>query len=416
MYYALACVIAKDEDETLIPWLLYNFSIGFEHVLIYDNGSSQPIRDLVREFIAAGLVTVIDFPPMPAQQLSAYFHCLTEFRKAAHWIAFIDVDEYIVPKKYSDLPTLLDQYEEFSGLAINWRLFGSNGHISRPSAAPFLAYTRYLKDDTHVKSIVRPSHVTRPLSPHHFAFAPGRYCVNEDRIPVCAAHSYCATESVQINHYYYQSQQDFEKKIARGLVTPVKNVTTLKREAFYQQCRQKGKEDTSACRFQALYSLLAKKSPPAMAAIVRGDRPASAAEAMEQICALIDSQQLHRANLVCQQARRHFDELTLTVVAARLLCLENKVDDGLRLLKRTLLFGTPCEPDHPTPTSAEKDLIYEGLSVAFTCAQNHEKAQAVTHFKDWLKRRATQEDEGYAELADLALRIFLAGDIVAPKK
>ena len=46
--------------------------------------------------------------------------------------AFIDADEFLVPMDGTpDLPTLLRDYERYGGLAVNWRMFGSNGHQER---------------------------------------------------------------------------------------------------------------------------------------------------------------------------------------------------------------------------------------------------------------------------------------------
>lgn len=53
---------------------------------------------------------------------------------SARWLAFIDADEFFVPhdESWTTLPELLKKYETYGGLAVNWRLFGSSGHITRP--------------------------------------------------------------------------------------------------------------------------------------------------------------------------------------------------------------------------------------------------------------------------------------------
>jgi hypothetical protein len=44
----------------------------------------------------------------------------------------IDGDEFFVIMDGSpDLPSILKRYEAYGGLVVNWRLFGSSGHVKR---------------------------------------------------------------------------------------------------------------------------------------------------------------------------------------------------------------------------------------------------------------------------------------------
>lgn len=127
MYYTSICTLAKDEDKNLKEWVLYNFAIGFEHIVIYDNNSKNPIKNTLSEFISNGLVTVFDLDLEKAQQLSAYVHCLNTWARNSFWLAFIDIDEFIVPISKNDIRDMLDEYKEYGGLGINWKIFSSMG-------------------------------------------------------------------------------------------------------------------------------------------------------------------------------------------------------------------------------------------------------------------------------------------------
>ena len=121
---------------------------------------------------------------------------------------------------------------------------GSAGHLRRPAGGTLANYGEALGLDGHVKSIVRPELVTRPLSPHHFAYREGAFAVNEDGFPVAGPCSYPTARHLRVNHYYYKSQQDFEAKIARGLATPVPGgARTL--DNFYAGCTRPGVRDTA---------------------------------------------------------------------------------------------------------------------------------------------------------------------------
>jgi hypothetical protein len=59
------------------------------------------------------------------RQISSLQYCFDTYRHKFDWIAFNDVDEFIVPRNSSvSLPDLLDVYRNESGLVLPWRSFG----------------------------------------------------------------------------------------------------------------------------------------------------------------------------------------------------------------------------------------------------------------------------------------------------
>ena len=252
MYYATLCAIAKDEDHALPEWVRYHLHIGFEHIYLYDNGSRTPIRDVLQDYVGNGLVTVIDFPLTDRQQLSAYAASLARFGQGTVWMGYIDIDEFVVPKTCADIRELLDAYAAHAGLAAHWKIFGSNGHAARPAAGVIKSYTGVIECNSHIKTIVKPRHVTAVVTPHHFRYAGGQCCVNEDGIPVLGPRSYHASRCIQLNHYYYKSREDFSAKMARGLATPGKDGRAVRAEteraAFERQFALAGEYDDAALR------------------------------------------------------------------------------------------------------------------------------------------------------------------------
>lgn len=252
---ACLCAIARDEATADVrEWVCYHLGLGFTHVALYDNGSRKPLREILAPLVARGAVSVTDFPLREAPQLSAYFHALRIWRGRAFWLAFLDIDEFLVPPggNAADasgpvLSRLLRPYERFGGVVLHWMMMGSGGHLRRPPGGTLVNYREALGLDCHVKSIVRPEQVARPLSPHHFAYRQGMFAVNEDGFPVAGPCSYPTARHLRINHYYYKSQQDFEAKIARGLATPVPGGSrTL--DNFYAGCDRTAAEDTAVLR------------------------------------------------------------------------------------------------------------------------------------------------------------------------
>ena len=258
MYYAAICAIAKDEDLSLKEWVTYHFLIGFDHIIIYDNGSKIPISETLKEYVDENLVTVYDFPTQNAQQLSAYYHCIKTWKDKARWMAFIDIDEFVVPINDNDIRTFLNHYEEYSGVGAHWLMFNSNGHIKHPSGNVIENYTETTGLSNLYKSIAKIKEVIKPLSPHHFQYKT-KYAVNDDRICLPNARSYPTASEIQLNHYYYKSQQDYEEKINRGLGTAVKNNGSRNIQMFYDHLNLPHKKDAAILKFVPLLNIFLKR-------------------------------------------------------------------------------------------------------------------------------------------------------------
>lgn len=241
-HYLGLCAIAKDETPFLREWIAYHFLIGFERIFIYDNDSAVPVRDVVPDFYDAGLVDTYTIQGK-GRQLTAYNHCLRQHGPECEWMAFLDLDEFLVLTRERDARTLMADFEDYAGLAVTMSTFGSDGHLGRPPGLVMENYRRCLNDDVNVKCVVRPARVTMPLSPHHFIFADSGYAVTPDGLPAAGGHAPPCAGRVRVNHYSFRSQQDYEEKISRGdaIYTDI-NPRAL--EKFYRQTERPGEERT----------------------------------------------------------------------------------------------------------------------------------------------------------------------------
>jgi hypothetical protein len=231
------CCIVKDEDRYLEEWINYHKQIGITYFYFYDNGSTIPVEDTVRAHVASGLVQVINYPGKGVQ-LQAYQHCLDNYRHNCKWIAFIDMDEFIVPKSTNgDLPLFLNNFSEYAGVGINWLVFGSNGHVSRPEGLQTENFTkRSLKNNPinkHIKSIVQTAYViSAGDNPHEFNYQKKMFCMNENKVPVNGPFSDNSTNLIQLNHYMNRSREEQQEKVLRGMADMNPNVRNM--DLFYE--------------------------------------------------------------------------------------------------------------------------------------------------------------------------------------
>lgn len=221
MYKLSIGAIAKNEQYGLREWIAYHRAVGVEHFYIYDNDSTVPVRKTLQDDLPYGMITLIEFPGL-SKQMPAYQHCLKNFGPDNEWIAFIDCDEFLVPKKCDSVPEVLRSYQDQVGLVVNWVIFGSDGHRTRPSGLVIENYVKGSPSDyvenLHVKSIVQPKCTLRTGgNPHCFTYQGGRFAVTEKHEAVTNAWSAThSTELLQLNHYTTKSLEDFEMKISKG--------------------------------------------------------------------------------------------------------------------------------------------------------------------------------------------------------
>ncbi len=221
MYSLTVCTMIKGENSYLPEWIAHHAGLGVEHFFIYDNESPTPLARTLEPEIQSGLATVVPIQGR-FRQMAAFNDGLSRFGPACQWMAFLDLDEFLNPKRHDDLRVLLDSYRDCGGLAIHWQMFGSSGHEVRPPGLEienFLAKAdiRYVHN-RHVKCIVRPEAAESLASPHQAIYRPGYECVNEHRFRLQGGQSEVSVDVVQINHYYTRSRKEYGEKLARGRV------------------------------------------------------------------------------------------------------------------------------------------------------------------------------------------------------
>lgn len=221
MFEVSICTMIKGENSYLAEWVAYHTSVGVDHFFVYDNESPTRLVETLDSEVRNGVATVVPIAGR-FKQLEAFNDGLRRFGSYTRWMAFIDLDEFMVPKKHSDLKALLREYEEFGGLGINWQMFGSSGHQVRPKGLQIEAFVMRAPStyaqNRHIKSVVRPERVESVKNAHSCTFHPPYTCVNENKVAIHGPLTDISVDVVQISHYYTRSRQEFSEKLMRGRV------------------------------------------------------------------------------------------------------------------------------------------------------------------------------------------------------
>jgi hypothetical protein len=151
-YYLSICAIVHNEAEYIAEWIEYHIYIGVGKFIIYDNESDDNIKEILKPYINRGIVEYFFLPGKILElfkykskkehlqemkrwchnvQYHAYADAIKRYKYFTFWLAFIDIDEFIVPISTKTLPEFLHDFENQAGIEIFWLLYGSGGHIKK---------------------------------------------------------------------------------------------------------------------------------------------------------------------------------------------------------------------------------------------------------------------------------------------
>ena len=219
-YYLAVCAIAKNEGPYFQEWIEWHRKQGVEKFYIYDNESTDCTKEVLKPYIESGLVEYIYFPGY-RMQLAAYDDCLKNYRFDARWIAFIDLDEFIVPIKDDSIPAFLKRFEDSPAVEVNWLIYGSGGAKKKMPGTMMERFkchsqpTHYL--NRHVKSIVATRRVFNMIGCHEAARVSG-YATDSHGNPIKKHFREREPQQdiIRINHYAVRSYEEFLEKQNRG--------------------------------------------------------------------------------------------------------------------------------------------------------------------------------------------------------
>ena len=208
MKYLSLCAIVKNEAPYITEWIKYHFHLGVEHFYIYENESVDATLSILKKLSRQYPIT-LNLIKGSIAQAKAYKSCIKDHALESRWIAFIDVDEFIVCIK--DIKVFLKDYENYPGVVAHWYLFGSNGWTNFESKPVVERFTKRQREvNPHIKSIVDPRRTIESYTPHAFIYTEG-LAVDEhfERIkegnPIPEDGS---CDLIQINHYATKSLEE----------------------------------------------------------------------------------------------------------------------------------------------------------------------------------------------------------------
>lgn len=158
----LLCAIAKQENLYIKEWVDYHLNLGFDHITIYDNNNTNGER--ISDVVSGDMrVDVVDFRGKTQKscetQVEAYNHC---YRNAKNytWVLFIDIDEFLWFKDYTNIKVFLSQnwVRRANVIRFHWKCYSDGEQLryeDRPVMERFTQPCENAEVNFHTKQMYR---------------------------------------------------------------------------------------------------------------------------------------------------------------------------------------------------------------------------------------------------------------------
>jgi hypothetical protein len=215
--------ILKDEAPYMEEWLCHHMAIGVDHFFLYDNGSTDGLHGVLKPYADHGIVTTVYFP-LRGLQRDANSHVVRFFGATTEWIAYVDIDEFLVPERDEDIASVMSRFPDAEQVLVSRKEFCYSGHRTPPEGLVTEAYREVSQDVPRTgtsailaKPIIRPEGTWR-VGIHNAETVHG-LTVNTAGEPTSEAATVIEDASyanLQMNHYFTKSYEEFQAKRNRA--------------------------------------------------------------------------------------------------------------------------------------------------------------------------------------------------------
>lgn len=204
--YLSAVAIFRDEADYLKEWIEYHRLQGIEYFYLYNNLSTDHYASVLQEYVANGIVNLIDWPhehnaveSWDQIQTACYRDAVVRCRNLTKWLLILDTDEFFVPIQHNSFAELLrdlevkDPREQYASYTFFWVVFGTSGVERVPENRLMIeALTKNGGPHWLYKSVARPKYIDKEISPHWVRLKRGKH------------NKSCGLDLLQVNHYMYR--------------------------------------------------------------------------------------------------------------------------------------------------------------------------------------------------------------------
>lgn len=161
------------DEVNIIEFMKHYYNIGFDYIFFLDHNSKIPINVIIGDTFNKKNFYVLRYDGILENLNNSFFfnnNILPIIKKNMDYCIYIDMDEYLVLKDFSDIKNVILHYSPFDMLKINWLFFGNNNikKIDDNSTLKNKYTSSSNSFNPHVKSFVKVSSIYTNNNPHFF--------------------------------------------------------------------------------------------------------------------------------------------------------------------------------------------------------------------------------------------------------
>jgi len=216
---AICAIFCEDDLPYMNEWVEFHKKQGVQHIYLYNHLANQDkIFSCLSEHLETKFIEIKDWnysyntvEEWNAIQQNAYMNCINQIKNSCHWCAIIDTDEFLFSPRYKDLKIALKNYNDYSGVVVNWIFYGTSNYTLSPGQklTDYLLYREKISLGKlqGIKSIVKPKYVSGGFI--HVFYYTKSYAVNENFLKIKGFDSPLSCEIFRINHYWTRDMNFF---------------------------------------------------------------------------------------------------------------------------------------------------------------------------------------------------------------
>jgi hypothetical protein len=212
-------------EPNIAEWIAHHLILGFDKIVIFDHESDVPIYN---QLYGNNFDKKVHIMRIKGKGDIKHVYAKLAIKIArifkADWMLYLDADEFLYLKNFSDIKTTLNTYStSCDALSINWLMFGSSGHKVQPKGLLIENFTMSNKIlDQHVKTFVRPKCAIDIHTPHNYII------INPKRVYAITGNKHSTSPFNPVNktfeqvpayiaHYYVQSEEEYRRRKCRPM-------------------------------------------------------------------------------------------------------------------------------------------------------------------------------------------------------
>ena len=209
--YDLAVVsFMKNTAANVKEWLDYHLLAGVDHFYIYDNDSLDGLEKTLQPYVDSGIVTYNFYSG--GKKIAAYNDAVNKYKFECRYMAFIDCEEFIFPKKNQTIVEVADEIlggkDNVGGFELNRYSYSTGMQASEIEGGLLDNLKRRGRKAFEVSNtIVNPRKVDFFFNTRYAVYFDGVFRINEYSGQVIEGAELTVADKIVVNSYKKEAEK-----------------------------------------------------------------------------------------------------------------------------------------------------------------------------------------------------------------